>query len=162
MENSQEYFELIRIYEDYQNQIIVLKAWSVSVGLTAILAIIAAPISTNHKRLGSLIAGLISIPFWSIETMWKGFQKAYELRLNELEKCFANVTETCLSPRIMASWRTGYNEIGFFDWISLAIKPQIFLPHLVLLIAGITGFIYFSSEIKKTDLLILKKGIHDS
>lgn len=144
MENTQEYFELIRIYEDYQNQVLILKAWSVTVGLTALLAVIASPISNAHKKLGALIAGLIAIPFWWLETMWKAFQKAYELRLRELESCFIQITESCLMPSIMASWRIGYDNIGFIDFLVLSIKPQVFLPHLILLIAGVSGFVYFS------------------
>jgi len=146
MEISQEYFELIRIYEDYQNQVLILKAWSVTVGLTALLTVIAAPISNAHKKVGALTAGLIAIPFWLLETMWKGFQKSYELRLDELEGCFALMTESCLTPNIMASWRIGFNNIGFMDWLVLFIRPQVSLPHVILLIAGIAGFFYFFKE----------------
>jgi len=50
MDFSQEYFELIRIYEDYNRQVLELKTWSVTTGIAALLTTLAAPVSTKQKK----------------------------------------------------------------------------------------------------------------
>jgi len=148
MDLSQEYFELIRIYEDYNRQALELKTWSVTIGIAAILAAISAPVSVKHKRIASLVAGLFAIPFWLTETIWKLFQAAYVERLIEIERCISLPDLSCETPKIINSWQESFNDETIVNWMEIAFKPHILLPHIVLLAAGITLFFYFEKEMK--------------
>jgi len=146
MDFSQEYLELIRIYENYNKQALELKTWSVTVGIAAILATISAPITIKQKRIASLVAGLFAIPFWLTETIWKLFQSAYLDRLIEIEECAKIEFVLCQSPKIISSWRTSYHEETALNWLFLAFKPHLLLPHIVLLSAGIAMYFYYGRK----------------
>lgn len=143
MDFSQEYLELIRIYEDYNKQTLELKTWSVTVGIAAILATISTPITIKQKRIASLVAGLLAIPFWLTETIWKLFQSAYLDRLIEIEECAKIEFVLCQSPKIVSSWRTSYQDQTVLNWLSFAFKPHLLLPHFVLLSVGVAMYLYY-------------------
>ena len=84
---DREYYELLKIYEDYNRQALELKTWSVTVGIAALLAAISSPVPIKFKRLAFFVAAFFAIPFWLTESIWKTFQEAYLDRLLYLEHC---------------------------------------------------------------------------
>ncbi|QBF31457.1 hypothetical protein [Thalassococcus sp. S3] len=130
-----EYQTLYQVYEAYQEQMLTLKEWSVTVGLSALVAAYLVG-GQKIRRMGVVLAALISVPFWIIDTMWKMYQKASLVRLELIEHCVRYNIE-CVPMQSVASWQASYSSFDFWDWISTAINPNVCLPHIVLLLLGL-------------------------
>jgi len=137
-----EYNLLIELYESYNDQILILKGWSVTVGVAALIAAYTQSVSSSG-RIGVVIASLSALPFWAMETSWKLFQNAYLERIVQIELCFDGMGKDCRPAQVLGSWRASYADDKVTDWLQTAILPHVFLPHLVLLAGGLVLAIWW-------------------
>jgi len=127
------------IYENYNQQILEFKGWSVTIGIAALIAAYTKPVS-SFGRIGVLIAAFAAIPFWLTETFWKLFQRSYLDRILEIEACArgqSSEATSCNSVQIATSWKNAFQESKWDYWIGGAFDPHVLLPHLALLVVGV-------------------------
>ena len=166
---SKEYFALVDIVKDFDQRLLTMKGW----GVTLSLAALGLGFQYEHYGL-FLVAAISGIGFWTIEAVTKRHQMRHYVRMREIEVRMSELNSTKISdiptPQIDWSWdiapsyfrglykdsppppkRYGQSlpdehpSLSFFD-----IKPwllaHVFLPHVIsvvvgglLFILGITG-----------------------
>lgn len=131
-----EYKLIYETYESYNEQFLILKGWSVTVGLAALIAAYTKPVS-SAGRIGVVIAALSAIPFWLTETFWKLFQKAYLPRLEKLEHCADTGSADCPPMQGVSSWQNSFDQYGLASWLDIAFLPHVILPHGAVFLLGL-------------------------
>ena len=141
-----EYSQLFNAYEKYNDHSLTLKGWSVTVALAAIVAVYIERVGAYGKVV-LWIAALSAVPFWMLDALWKGYQKAYLERLAFLESIeFHGVAGNCTVPSvhklgIIIDWKSGFDSL---NWISI-VRDTAF-PHLFVLVLGIVLAFHFSPK----------------
>jgi hypothetical protein len=166
---SKEYFTLVDIVKDFDQRLLTIKGW----GVTLSLAALGLGFQYQHYGL-FLVAAISGMGFWIIEAIIKRHQMRYYVRMREIEVRMSELNSTKISdiptPQIDWSW---FIAPGYFKGIykdppipprrygqpppddlpvlsSFDIKPlffaHVFLPHIIsvvvgglLFILGITG-----------------------
>ncbi|MEQ8896509.1 MAG: hypothetical protein RID23_05420 [Roseovarius sp.] len=153
-----EYFELQAIYESYNAQSLTIKEWSVSIGIAALLAAYARPVSEAGGRAGVILAALVAVPFYLTDALWKSFQMAYLPRLQAIEGGFRDaavggeiaIVQGLVPLQGVASWSAAYGsdpvdaDAGKVDLFLEALTSHaVLLPHVVLLGLGLFMAVVF-------------------
>ncbi|HJR79533.1 MAG TPA: hypothetical protein VJ821_05625 [Anaerolineales bacterium] len=127
-----EYLHIQNVIEDLDSRAITIKAWSITFSSIAIIGAF-----TSHTPMVLLIAGLSSILFWLLETLWKTFQDGYYARAADIESFFAGTKEDLVPFQIARSWKySGYRRM-----LGILIYPHVALPHAVVLVIGLTLYV---------------------
>jgi hypothetical protein len=139
-----EYLHLQKTIEDFDAKALTIKTWSVSFGFAAIAGAFASKQSTVF-----LVAAGAALAFWLTEILWKGFQRAYYVRIAEIEQYFLtykpkeeNTANNITPLQITCSWKkTWEKQISTIDFFKIFIEPilwpAVFLPHVVVIVIGV-------------------------
>lgn len=125
-----EYFHLQKTVETFDERALTIKGWSVTVSMFGIGAAYL-----QHVPYLLLLASISSLLFWIIEAIWKTFQRAFSLRLEEIERYLNDdaADSEFKYPYIRLSWSRHWKEVAFlrvFFW------PHVLLPHLIIVLGG--------------------------
>lgn len=135
---KEEYFHLQKVVEDFDSKSITIKAWSVTGSFVAI--------STGLKEEKAifliLIGAIASLIFWIIEGHWKAFQYNYYFRIEEIERFFRNpeIAAGIIPLQITETWERKWESAERKSLFVMMTMTNVFLPHAIILIAGI--FLY--------------------
>lgn len=133
-----EYELAYQIYEGYNQQLLTLKSWSVTIGIAALIAAYTKPVSSSG-RVGVMLAGLSAIPFWLTETLWKLFQRTSLDRIMEIEACQIGLAVrdgACTAAQIATVWNSSFDKSSWNYWKDGAFDLHVLFPHFALLLAG--------------------------
>lgn len=147
-----EYYEVFRVVNEFDKQLLTVKGW----GVTLSLAALAWGFQYVHYGL-FLVAALSGLAFWLIEGAMKRHQMRFYLRMREIEvlqykRASSEDDRVFSSPRVDSSWshagrlysrkdanayhpeevrgpRKSYRLVWFF--------PHVCLPHVVSVIVGL-------------------------
>ncbi|MBK0327293.1 hypothetical protein I5535_08290 [Rhodobacteraceae bacterium F11138] len=148
-----EYELVYQAYEGYNEQLLTLKSWSVTIGIAALIAAYTKPVSSSGK-IGVTLAAFSAIPFWLTETFWKLFQRTSLDRLTEIEACQtgASVRDgACTVAQISTVWNNSFDTSSWKYWLEGAFDPHVLLPHLALLIFGLSLAIFWPPEANSSE-----------
>lgn len=129
-----EYFHLQKTVESFDERALTIKGWSVTVSMFGIGAAYL-----QHVPYLLLLSSGSALLFWIIEALWKTFQRAFSLRLEEMER-YLNGESTAQEfryPYISLSWSAHWRSMSF---LQVFFWPHVFLPHLIILLVGIILF----------------------
>jgi hypothetical protein len=156
---SKEYFEIVRIISDFDQRLLMIKGW----GVTLSLAIIVLGIQRKSREI-LLVAAISSMSFWLLEGITKGHQMRYYPRMQELEvACY----EKLGGPHIDASWMDATSAIpGAYSappdnkrrtrlWLEYSGRwflPAVTLPHALTFVVSLWfAWGVHRAEIKSND-----------
>lgn len=170
---SKEYYALLEIISGYDQRLMIVKGWSVTLSLAAL----GLGFQQGHYALFALAAGT-GLAFWYLETLMKRHQMRYYTRMRDIEVAAFQLNNveidagTVLSaPRIDWCWslpgrrsepdwrhhppspRTQENVRRLLrraPWM-----PHVSLPHLAAVILGIALFIAAAGHVTGFDTLKL-------
>jgi hypothetical protein len=131
-----EYFHLQNSVEKYDQHILTVKQWSVTVSIASISTGFA-----QHNRWIVLIGALSAGMFWLIDGLWKQFQNAHYYRLRNIEAHINNMEEEHSEfryPYITISWGSGIKKNKSL-W-KILLWSQVLLPHAPICLASTTAF----------------------
>ena len=132
------YNVLFGIYEAFNEQSLVLKGWSVTVSLAAIVAAYSETIGTQGRIAvwGSAISAAV---FWLTDAYWKSYQEAYRVILKEMESTWS-CTEGSQAPTLMVDWKENYH---MWDFLTVLHLPSVALPHAFVLVLGVALAVFY-------------------
>ena len=126
----QEYFQLQKAVEDFDQRSLTMKGWSVTASMAAIGAAFTQATPTLF-----LLASASAFLFWVIEALWKSFQQAYYPRIRKIEDFMRGVgAEEFSSPDIAHSWSMAWRKTSFARNLWWG---HVCLPHVAVVFAGI-------------------------
>lgn len=126
-----EYLHLQKVIEDFDGRVITIKAWSISFSLVAFLGAFA-----THTDGALLVASASALLFWFIEAYWKRYQFVYYRRCNDIEKYFRDENPAIYPNQIGATWDLEWEKRTFGTVLRIMSWPNVWLPHIVIAIAG--------------------------
>jgi hypothetical protein len=137
---AQEYMQLQKVVEDYDQRVLTIKAWSVTFSAAGL-----ATAYLQDEPLLLLIAALSALTFWIIEALWKTNQQAYYPRIKDIERYFgpavSGETRDTSPFRIGVTWSASFRKTGkYWRATSIMLWPHVALPHLVVILAGLSMF----------------------
>lgn len=136
---KEEYFCLQSMVEAFDEKSLTIKAWNVS--LVAALAGTSA-FTTEYEIL--LFAALTSAMFWLVDAAWKTFQQAHYARMKAIEAYFRDGDTPIDNLQIASSWSESYKQAKLATLIKVMIWHHVFLPHGLLSLALVCGYIYLA------------------
>jgi len=108
-----EYYSIVQVITDYDQRLVVVKGWSVTLSLAAL----GLGFQQGHYALFGL-AALTATGFWFIDVLYKGYQLRYYSRMRDIEVAAHHLNRVPLpelgevsAPRIDMYW----NFKGFAD-----------------------------------------------
>ncbi len=129
----QEYFHLSSILESYDEKILTIKGWGVTVSLvllgTAVL---------RKSRPTLLVSGLGAVAFWLLEAYYGIIARAHADRVVELERSLRTGSAAVPSPAIYSSWSEN------FTWSDLTYRlfnVQTLVPNLLVVAVAAILFV---------------------
>lgn len=140
---AQEYLQLQKTVEDFPARALTVKAWSVTFSAAGLgLAY------QQHIPILLLIAAFSAIVFWIVEAVWKLHQRAFYVRISEIEAHFALVGHGSCAPfQILRSWQKSFggggligDETGLRARMAVPFFASVMLPHVVVAVAGLLLF----------------------
>jgi hypothetical protein len=151
---EKEYYALFDIVNKFDDRLITVKGWSVTLSLAAL----GSGFQFQHYGL-FLVACLSGIGFWMIDAVMKRHQMRYYARMREIEVVAIDTplpTASASTPQIDWSWtqapryfagakpltpqwyRVDPGKPGYaWAWI----LPHVMLPHIISVIAGLLFFL---------------------
>jgi hypothetical protein len=140
-----EYLQLQKTIEDFNQQSLTIKNWSVVFGFASI-----GVAFTTHREWVLIVSALSAGTFWILEAQWKTFQNAYYERVYHIEAYFRGdrtspepfrIPDTLEPFQIAASWHASWTK----NWPTRFFKilltwPWVYLPHLVVILIALTLF----------------------
>ncbi len=144
MENlSLEYFKLVDIIAQYDGYLMMIKGWSITVGL----AIFGYAFQQVNRSI-LLLAIVSSVSFYLMDVKFKEYQRSYYPRMQTIERCVDSI-DSKLNVKINSN-----NSCELFkidqSWVSAKSSGQVFdsafnfgsaFPHVILFILSI--ILYF-------------------
>jgi hypothetical protein len=131
-----EYLCLHETVQNYDNKLIAIKTWSVTLGMAGI----GAGFLQNHSTV-FLLSAAASVLFWTIDAMWRKYQIIYNYRILELEEFIARNDREIKAFQISSSF-SYYNDQRT-DGLFPSRKPikagrsfHVMLPHVLVVISG--------------------------
>ncbi|MDC0611659.1 hypothetical protein OAP63_13060 [Vibrio sp.] len=139
---STEYFKLIDIIGQYDSYLMMIKGWSITVGI----AIIGYAFQQSNRSV-LLLCVVSSLSFYLMDAKFKEYQVSYYPRMKAIEQCVEdnpnlsnttlNIGNPCEVFKIDRSWKQAKNESGFTkSFANLGVA----FPHFILVILSI--FLY--------------------
>lgn len=136
---KEEYFVLLKFYEDFDARLLTIKGWSITAGMAAIgLGL------QNSKPLLCLFGSGVAILFWLLEATWKGLQHSYGPRIAEIEAAYRSGTLDTLIPlQAHTNWASNWKRsLRYFK--RNVYRPIVALPHAITAIAGLLLYRYWT------------------
>ena len=145
---KEEYFYLHGQIEEFDKKALQIKQWSVTIAL--------AGIGTAYwKEVPALLllAALSAMLFWFLETQWKLFQQAHIYRIRLIEKCLRSQSRDLVPLQINTFWekryKSKYKKLSAL--YEVARWRSVWIPHGLIIIAGILLFVVSPPEKSETD-----------
>lgn len=132
---KEEYLALFRIYESFNDQSLIIKGWSVTVGMAALIAAYASKPSERPGAILVVLAACSVLPFYLTDAVWKAIQGGYLLRLADIEAAFRTDSAT-EAFQMFTVWSGGF-RLDIAGLWAAAVNPTVFLPHLPIFVAGL-------------------------
>lgn len=133
---AQEYLHLQGAVEAFDDRILLIKGWSVTVSLAGLTAAVM-----KRSQTLLLISGLSAVLFWFIETLWKSFAATYNVRVRALEEAFRN-GDTSMAPfQIVSSWPEAWQAVGWSGFLGRSVTFGVALPHAAILLVCLGLFV---------------------
>lgn len=131
-----EYFQIQKVVEDFDAKALTIKAWSVTLSATGI---VAGYVEANSMVL--VVASVSALIFWLIEALWKVAQQAYYPRIRAIEKAFEDKDFNLAPIQIASSWSKAWYA-GRRDRLlfRVALWPHVWLPHIPVAACGFSLF----------------------
>lgn len=134
----QEYEFLLATYEGFNDFSFILKGWSVTIALAAILAVYSEQLGVQGKVL-LWSAAFCALAFWGLDILWKLYQEGYVGRILVLEE----IPDCAAAPQphsfgIYTGWRDHFQKeirASPTEWFKAAYKTAF--PHLFVLLLGV-------------------------
>jgi hypothetical protein len=130
-----EYLQLQKTIEDFNQQTLTIKNWSVVFGFASI-----GVAFTSHREWVLIVSALSAGTFWILETQWKYFQNAYYERVYHIEAYFREDRSSPAPFQIAASWKASWDRNWPTRFFEILTWPWVFLPHLVVILIALTLF----------------------
>ena len=140
-----EYIALLNIVEGFNEQSLVIKGWSITIGMAALIAMYSRASSENGSRLGVLLAAFATVPFYLTDVLWKTFQQPYAERLTAMEE-FVRYAPGSAHPGPLQSWSEwgdSYDEDKVMDFLCAMMNLSVLMPHCVIFAVGLLLAIFF-------------------
>jgi hypothetical protein len=144
----QEYLQLQKVVEDYDQRALTIKAWSVTFSAAAL-----GTAYVQNEPLLLLIAAISAFVFWIVEALWKTNQQAYYARVWEIEVHYQNEGADQIRDirpfAIGLSYDKSFKELGAYSRVWTVMRwPHVALPHIVVIFAGLLllGAALFSGD----------------
>lgn len=102
---KEEYFKIHELMERFDEKVIVMKGWSITVSTAAVGAAFV-----EEKPALLLLAAAAAFFFWVIESFWKTFQEAHYLRLRAIESYFAGREADIEALQIGSTWMHAWHK----------------------------------------------------
>jgi len=150
---QQEYFALVKVVGDFDQRLITIKGWGVTLSLAAL------GLGFQYRAYGFfLVAAASSLAFWLIEGTVKRHQMRHYPRMREIEVnhyiSTGESTRAISSPRIDWSWqqaekilrgkRAGAAVSPSGSTLGYRLSwglPHVFLPHVITFAVGAALFV---------------------
>ena len=156
---SDEYFALIDIILKFDENLLLVKSWSVTFGLATLA------LGFKEKVRGLfLVAAISGVCFWIVEAEMKWHQTNYYYRMNQIESfCENNIDKeqrfNC--PKIDWSWNEARQlSTPRVDWEGSEVKtrdieirfkkyllPHVMIPNIVVIVFGM--FFFYRRNFRK-------------
>ncbi|WP_028023232.1 hypothetical protein [Enterovibrio calviensis] len=147
MENlTAEYFTLIDIIGQYDGYLMMIKGWSITVGIT----IIGYAFQQGNKSI-LLMCIVSSLCFYLMDAKFKEYQVSYYPRMKAIEYCVdspyrisereLNMPTSCEIFKIDRSWTETKSKGSFVDNF---VNFGVAFPHFILLLLAM--FLYFNPQ----------------
>jgi hypothetical protein len=144
---SQEYFKLVDILAQYDDRLMVIKGWSITVGLALI------GYAFQHGQRAILLLCCVStLCFAFVDAKFKEYQVNYYPRMQAIEECVARPQEqraACIPLQINSWWTASQVWYGVFLQFG---KLGVLMPHFVVFILGLWLFLRWNSLSAKSQL----------
>lgn len=137
---KEEYFHLQNTIESFDQKALSIKGWSVTLSMAGIGLAFTQSVFPKYIL---LLAAFASLLFWIIEASWKVFQNSHYKRVEEIEEIFQNETfdDAKAKLSIYKSWDEEHKNFkNSLKYLKILFWPHVCLPHVVVIIAGITLF----------------------
>lgn len=140
-----QYSMVFSAYESFNGYSLTLKGWSVTVALAGMLAAYSNSV-TRNGRIALVLATLSTVPFWWIDALFKSWQQGYERVLESFESsCEAIVPVMGLWSEmhvsnwdgLMADLQAWFGQPEGAGPFLMLLYPGVFLPHALILVAGL-------------------------
>lgn len=141
-----EYLSLLSTYESYNDQSLIIKGWSVTIGMAAILSCYRFKPGEAPGRFAVIISALVVLPFWMMDALWKALQTGYKIRLERIEAVIAEIsakgllrlTENDAPLQSMATWKAHWTRSDVFgEFLGSLFTSTVCLPHIFVLFGGL-------------------------
>lgn len=129
-----EYLQLLQVYESYNDQSLIIKGWSITVGMAALVAAYARP-SDRPGPMLAFVAAASVLPFYLTDALWKALQGGYEHRLLQIEEAVRMGTAS-VPLQAMTVWNQEF-YLGLGEYWAAMTKTTVLLPHIPIFLAGI-------------------------
>jgi hypothetical protein len=130
-----EYLQLQKTIEDFDQRTLTIKNWSVVFGFASI-----GVAFTSHRAGVLIVSALSAGTFWILETLWKKSQDAYYERTIRLEDYFRGDVELFEPFQITASWYASWTTNWWATFFKILRRPNVALPHLVVILIALAFF----------------------
>jgi len=123
---KEEYLKVIDIVSAYDGYLMIIKGWSITVGLALI------GYAVKEKQRSLLIACMIgAIAFTFVDAKFKEYQVAYYPRMSAVEQCMiskqADPNTKCVVFSVHTSWQHAKEWYGI---ILQLFKLGVLIPHI--------------------------------
>ncbi len=132
---TQEYLAIFQVYESYNDQSLIIKGWSVTVGMAALIAAYASKPAERPGTILVVLAACSVLPFYLTDAIWKAVQEGYHLRLLDIEGAIARGTSID-ALQMFTTWSQKFH-LGPAEFLAAAVNPTVMLPHLPIFVAGL-------------------------
>jgi hypothetical protein len=146
---SQEYFKIIDIVAQYDDRLMIIKGWSITVGL----AIIGYAFQQGQRAI-LLLCCVSAICFAFVDAKFKEYQVGYYSRMRVIESCAAKPEDKraiCNPLQIDSSWNTSSHWYGVFLQFG---KLGVLMPHFVLFFLALLLYTRWNQVSVKNQLTI--------
>jgi hypothetical protein len=128
-----EYIELQSLINSFDNKVLTIKAWSVTISISGI-----GTAFVSHSPILLLFASLSAMVFWLLESYWKSFQHPFYDRVEMIEAYFSGELSTITPLQISRSWEAKYDKKII---IKVMFWSNVLIPHIIVFLTGIVLFI---------------------
>jgi hypothetical protein len=137
---KEEYFVLLKFYEDFDARLLTIKGWSTTVGAAAIgLGI------QYSKPFLFLFGSGVAILFWVLEATWKSLQHSYRGRISSIELAYRLEQYDNIVPlQAHANWSNSW-KMALRLFFRNLYRPIVFLPHAITSLVGALMYLYLQS-----------------
>jgi len=127
-----EYLHLSSILESFDDKLLTIKGW----GVTVSLALLGAAV-LRASRPALLVAGFGAILFWLLEALYGAVARAHADRIVVLERYFGARGDNPAPLQIYASWRDSWT---WWDLPYRLVHIQTIMPNAIVVVVAFALF----------------------